>query len=84
MRTRKFVCHGVRSVSFSENLVLREKYRYSELFWSVFSRIWTEYGEILGISPYSVRLRENTDQNNSEYGDFSCSVEYVRNGWCLI
>ena len=31
-------------------------------FWSVFSRIRTEYGEILRISPYSVRMRENTDQ----------------------
>ena len=48
---------------------LREKCPYSELFWSVFSRILTEYGEIL-ISPYSVRIRENTDQNNSEYGHF--------------
>ena len=47
---------------------------YSELFWSVFSRIWTEYGEILRISPYSVRMRENMDQNNSEYGYFSRSV----------
>ena len=27
-----------------------------------FSRIRTEYGEILRISPYSVRMRENTDQ----------------------
>ena len=25
------------------------------------------------ISPYSVRIRENTDQNNSEYGHFSHS-----------
>ena len=33
-------------------------------------RIWTEYGEILFISPYSVRMRENADQNNSEYGHF--------------
>ena len=32
------------------------------LFWSVFSRIRTEYGEILRISPYSVRMWENTDQ----------------------
>ena len=31
-------------------------------FWSVFSRIWTEYGEIQSISPYSVRMPENTDQ----------------------
>ena len=31
-------------------------------FWSVFSHIRTEYGEIRRISPYSVRMRENTDQ----------------------
>ena len=31
-------------------------------FWSVFSRIRTEYGEIQSISPYSVWMRENTDQ----------------------
>ena len=31
-------------------------------FWSVFFRIRTEYGEILRISPYSVWMRENTDQ----------------------
>ena len=31
-------------------------------FWSVFSRIWTKYREILRTSPYSVRMRENTDQ----------------------
>ena len=48
------------------SISLREKCRYSELFWSVFSRIWTEYGEILRIAPYSVPMRENTDQNNSE------------------
>ena len=30
--------------------------------WSVFSRIRIEYGEILRISPYSVWMRENTDQ----------------------
>ena len=31
-------------------------------FWSVFSNIRTEYGEIPCISPYSVQMRENTDQ----------------------
>ena len=31
-------------------------------FWSVFCRIRTEYGEILRISPYAVRMRQNTDQ----------------------
>ena len=36
----------------SNLLPLREKYRYSEIFWSAFSRIWTEYGV-----RYSISLR---------------------------
>ena len=64
-------------------IALRKKCPYLELFWSAFSRIRTEYGdirsispygEILRISPYSVRMRENVDQNDSEYGHFSGSV----------
>ena len=46
------------------NFTLREKCPCSELFWSSFSRIRTEYGEI------PVQIRENADQNNSEYGQF--------------
>ena len=46
---------------------LREKCPYSELFWSVFSCIRSENGGILRIYRYSVRIRENTDQNNSRY-----------------
>ena len=41
---------------------LREKCLFSEFFWSVFSRIRTEYGEIIRISPYSVRMQINTDK----------------------
>ena len=52
---------------------LRKRCPDSELFWSVFSRIWTKYGEILGISPYPARMQENADQNNSEYRHFSRS-----------
>ena len=52
---------------------LHKKYPYSKLFWSVFSRIRTEYADIRIIFPYLVRMRENTDQNNSEYGHFLCS-----------
>ena len=44
------------------------------LFRFVFSRILTEYGEIRSLSPYSVWMRENTDQNNSEYDHFSRSA----------
>ena len=59
---------------FLVHLTLREKCLYSEFFWSVFSRIWTECAEILRISPYSVQMHENTDQKNSEYGQFSRNV----------
>ena len=51
---------------------LHKKCLYSELFWSTFSRI----------SPYSVQMRENTDQNNSEYGHFSRS-DTQTNNLCL-
>ena len=48
-----------------------KKCSYSEFFWSVFSRIRTEYGERQSISPYSAQMREKADQKNSECGDFS-------------
>ena len=63
-----------KNSSESLELPLREKCPYSELFWSLFSRIRTEYGGILCISPYSVRMGGNTDQNNFEYGHFLRSV----------
>ena len=58
----------------SLSVILHKKFWYSELFWSAFSHIRTEYGEILHISLYSVQMRENSDQNNFEYGHFSSSV----------
>ena len=39
-------------------------------------RIFMHSDWIQSISPYSVRMRENTDQKNSEYGQFSCSGRY--------
>ena len=41
---------------------LHKKCPYLEVFWYVFSRIRTEYGDLLYKSPYSVRMRESTDQ----------------------
>ena len=54
-----------------------------KLFWSVFSRIRTEYGETRSIYPYTVRMRENVDQNNSEYGHISRSIYYKEHQWIL-
>ena len=52
----------------------REKCPYSVFSWSIFSRVSTKYREILCISPYSLQMRENTDQKNTEYGHFSSGV----------
>ena len=49
---------------------LRKTCPYLELFWSLFYLIQIEYEEIFRISPYSVRMKENADQNNSDYGHF--------------
>ena len=35
---------------------LCKKCPHLELFWCTFSRIWTEYGEIIHIFPYLVRV----------------------------
>ena len=49
----------------------RQKYSYSEFFWSVISHIQTEYVDLRSNSPYSVQMWENTDQKYSVYGHFS-------------
>ena len=63
--------------------ILCEKCLYSELFWSAFSCIRTEYGEIFRISPYFVRMWENADQNNSEYEHFLRSAYFNKNIFSL-
>ena len=42
---------------------------YSEFSWPVFSGMQTEYRDLPSKSLYSVRIRENMDQKNSEYGN---------------
>ena len=53
---------------FSDDQPLREKCAYSELF-------------LVRISPYSVRMRKNTDQKNSKDGPFSDTQQIHRRLW---
>ena len=79
-KTYGVFCHCTKKQSFFEGTLanvklfangkLRKKCPYLEFFCSVFSLIQTEYGEIRHVSRYSVRMRENTDQKNSEYRHF--------------
>ena len=55
----------ISHITIKSTSTLREKSPYSELFRSAFSRIWAEYREILRISAFSVRMLQNTGQNNS-------------------
>ena len=50
---------------------LPESCQYLEFFWSVFSRIWSEYREMQSNSPYSVQMQKNTDQKSFGFGHFS-------------
>ena len=61
---------AIRYQTFS----LSKKYPYSKLFWFAFSRVRTEYGKKRSMSLYSIQMRENADQNNSESGHFPRSV----------
>ena len=72
MKSSQMFCHYKRFW----RLALRKKRPYSGLFWSVFSHIRIEYGQILRISPYLIRMQENADQNNSEYRHFLRSVVF--------
>ena len=56
---------------FTLKNTLRKKCPYSQFFCSAFSCIPPKYGKMRSISPYSVWLRENTEQKNSEYRHFS-------------
>ena len=71
---------SLKSIFFWQEVqtaTLRKKCPYSELFWSVFSCIRTEYGEMLCISPHSFQIRKNKDLNNSEYGHFLRNVQEI-------
>ena len=71
-KTSKFFMH-----THSASKVIWREYFLAErislktifgVFWSAFSRIRTEYGEIFRTSPYSVQMQEN--KKNNEYGHF--------------
>ena len=53
-------------------------------FWFVFSRIRTEYGEILRISLYSIQMRQNTDQQKLRYLDTFHAVPALLSFFCKM
>ena len=53
-------------------------------FWSVFSRIWTDYGEIWSISPYTSPNAGKFGLENTPYLDIFLAVSSNTNMKCLI
>ena len=49
---------------------LRKMWSYLEFSFSYFPAFGLITGDLLSKSPYSVQMRENTDQKNTEYGHF--------------
>ena len=71
-------------ITVDKRVITAWKVPVMKLFWFAFSRIRTWYGEILRIFTYSVRIRENADQNNFEYGHFSRSEYHgLKAGVCF-
>ena len=67
-----FLLSNVISYLMSENI--GKLPCYTKLILCITLRKECPYSELLRISPYSVRMQENADQNNSKYGHFLRSV----------
>ena len=68
------VVHSFLRIVFTHYTKSR-KCPYSELFWSVFSRLWNEYGEIRSTSPYSVRMRKMLTKITPKTDTFTAVIE---------
>ena len=55
----------------------------TELFWSLFPPIWTEYGNLQSKFPRSVQTRENTDQRKLHIQIFY-GVDVLYLNWCNV
>ena len=78
------VSHTTKAIHYQFIITLREKCPNTEFFWSVFSRIWNEYGEILRDTQSEcgkIRTRKNYI-----FGHFSRSVIFyqLNKSHCLI
>ena len=67
--TLKFFIRHLILVTFDTNTDCGKSVQIQTFFWSVFSRIRTEYGEMRSISPYSVQMPENKDHKKNLYLD---------------
>ena len=67
-KAEKYVCYSTDSIKAWTNRntekPLCKKRQIRSIFWSVFSYILTEYGDLRSKFPYSVQIQANTDQKN--------------------
>ena len=71
--------HSFRTENeLKEHKTLRKNCPDTEFFWSIFSRIWTGYGDLRTKSPYSAQIREHTDQKTPYLDTFHAVKMYVK------
>ena len=80
------VIHILLNISKSRSLAQLNLVSWKNISWETFFlknhiQYVVENPFLLRISSYSVRMRENTNQNNSEYGHFLRSVFCVYSCW---
>ena len=71
------VRQGFEYVSGVQMVYYVKSVYFQSFFWSVFSGIRNENGDLPCKYPYSVRLRERTDQKNSKCEQFLKSVSFA-------
>ena len=64
------------------SLAVREKCPYLELFWSVFSRIRIEYGQIRSIFTCSVQMRKMRTKITPNTDTFYAVLDPLKYLWC--
>ena len=57
-----YLCNNASCINIRIHSHCVKSVQIRSFFRSVFSSIWTEYGDLWLKSPYSVRILENTDQ----------------------
>ena len=64
------------NIKQSNLIPLREKCPYSDFFWSIFSRIWTNYGDILD-QETRTRKTPNTDHIHEVFNSVQFKLNQI-------
>ena len=67
MKNKSLEIIDLLSALYHKKEKLRENCSYSEFFWSVFSHIWTEYGDIRSIKSECGKMQTRKSPNTDNF-----------------